>query len=725
MAGNSIVRGTNSKPVASQILADFFESNPDAPVDGELFIGYPITTAAEGALAMDALYLSPKVGVIVFDLVEGPDVGGYQDRQEDGLRRIEVKLMSHRELVKRRSRDIAIRLSAVTFAPAATVANSEIDPDYPVATDATIGAKIKQIVWKSYDPDIYRHTLSALQSVSGIRRPSSPRETKAPNSRGSILKALEGSIATLDSQQSRAVIETTTGVQRIRGLAGSGKTVVLALKAAYLHAQHPEWRIAVTFNTRSLRDQFKRLINTFTITQSGDEPDWKKVEILPAWGAPGGGERDGVYHRFCSDNGLRYFDYRSAKDAFGTDALGGACAAALAEAVEIRPSFDVILADEAQDLSPAFLRMCFHMLGDEKRLVYAYDELQNLSNAGLPPAKEIFGIGSDDRPLVSFDEPEDKSGRRDIILEKCYRNSRPVLTTAHALGFGIYRMQPQGSKTGLVQIFESKKLWGEIGYEVVEGNLQDGQRVTLSRTERSSPPFLEKHSPIEDLLQFRRFANAAEQADWLASEVKKNLAEEELVANDILIINPNPFTTRENVGIIRKRLLDLGIDSHLAGVDSAPDVFFIADRDSVTVTGIHRAKGNEAGLVYIVNAQESLASSVNLAHTRNRLFTAITRSKAWVRVSGVGQEMDALVEEFERIRENDFKLAFQYPTALERDKLRILHRDVSPSAARKVRKHSTSLSELLSDLDAGEVLPEDLDAHTLVRLRELLQDSHG
>lgn len=96
-----------------------------------------------------------------------------------------------------------------------------------------------------------------------------------------------------------------------------------------------------------------------------------------------------------------------------------------------------------------------------------------------------------------------------------------------------------------------------------------------------------------------------------------------------------------------------------------------------------------------------------------------------MRVSGVGQEMDALVEEFERIRENDFKLAFQYPTALERDKLRILHRDVSPSAARKVRKHSTSLSELLSDLDAGEVLPEDLDAHTLVRLRELLQDSHG
>ena len=31
--------------------------------------------------------------------------------------------------------------------------------------------------------------------------------------------------------QSKAVIETVDGVQRIRGLAGSGKTIVLALKA--------------------------------------------------------------------------------------------------------------------------------------------------------------------------------------------------------------------------------------------------------------------------------------------------------------------------------------------------------------------------------------------------------------------------------------------------------------------------------------------------------------
>ena len=41
------------------------------------------------------------------------------------------------------------------------------------------------------------------------------------------LLGLENSIAALDRSQSKAVIETVDGVQRIRGLAGSGKTIVL------------------------------------------------------------------------------------------------------------------------------------------------------------------------------------------------------------------------------------------------------------------------------------------------------------------------------------------------------------------------------------------------------------------------------------------------------------------------------------------------------------------
>src|SRR3546814_10366125 len=90
------------------------------------------------------------------------------------------------------------------------------------------------------------------------------------------------------------------------------------------------------------------------------------------------------------------------------------------------------------------------MLTPPKRLVYAYDELQNLSGVSLPPPEEIFGNDEAGRPLVTFGEDR----RRDVILQKCYRNSRPVLVSAHGLGFGIYRDAPQGAPTGLVQMFD-------------------------------------------------------------------------------------------------------------------------------------------------------------------------------------------------------------------------------------------------------------------------------
>lgn len=703
------------------MLADFFEGDR-APSGGELFVGYPITTAAEGRRPIDAVYVSPDLGVIVFDVVEGGDLGDYGDRQDDAATRLEVRLKQHNDLVQRRK--LRIPIHAVTFAPGARPAEKlATDKNYPVAATDNLGHALAELDWEDRDGDIYRRAISALQSISGIRRSVNSRLAEVPDSRGSILKRLEGSIATLDSQQSRAVIETAHDVQRIRGLAGSGKTIVLALKAAYLHAQHPDWRIAVTFNTRSLRDQFRRLINNFTIEQTGDEPDWSKVNILPSWGAPGGEFRDGVYHRFCVANGVTYRDFSRAKHEFGSDgALGGACRAALAEATSIRTSFDVILVDEAQDLPIEFLRMCYEMLGTEKRLVYAYDELQTLNGTGLPPAESIFGADRSGNPRVWFDRSDPESARRDIILEKCYRNSRPLLVTAHALGFGVYRTPPSNGATGLVQIFEQKELWDDIGYRVVGGRLQEGKNVTLARTSDSSPPFLEDHSPIDDLVTFTSFSNSAEQAEWLAEQIQTNLGADELVANDIIVINPDPFTTRANLGIVRRALFDRGIDSHIAGVDTSADVFFRSDSTSVTFTGVYRAKGNEAGMVYVANAHESLTGTANLARVRNRLFTAITRSKAWVSVTGIGPEMDQLIEEYERVKANDFKLSFRYPSEAERTTLQILHRDVSKTEEKRLKQYGQSLSDLLSDLESGEVYAEDLDPATRQRLAKLLQD---
>ncbi|MFW8172261.1 hypothetical protein ACOID1_30375, partial [Klebsiella pneumoniae] len=74
----------------------------------------------------------------------------------------------------------------------------------------------------------------------------------------------------------------------------------------------------------------------------------------------------------------------------------------LANASDAAHLYDVILADEAQDFAPSFLKLCYSMLKPPKRLVYAYDELQNLSGTSLPPPEEIFGNDAAGRPLVTF-----------------------------------------------------------------------------------------------------------------------------------------------------------------------------------------------------------------------------------------------------------------------------------------------------------------------------------
>src|SRR3546814_6887046 len=119
-------------------------------------------------------------------------------------------------------------------------------------------------------------------------------------------------------------------------LAGSGKTIVLALKAAYLHTQYPNWRIAVTFHTRALKGQFLRLINNFCIEQRGEEPDWTKIRVINAWGAPGGDARDGIYYEYCRATGTDVLDLGSASQQFGGNerAFHGACKTAMANSYD-------------------------------------------------------------------------------------------------------------------------------------------------------------------------------------------------------------------------------------------------------------------------------------------------------------------------------------------------------------------------------------------------------
>lgn len=82
----------------------------------------------------------------------------------------------------------------------------------------------------------------------------------------------------------------------------------------------------------------------------------------------------------------------------------------------------------------------------------------------------------------------------------------------------------------------------------------------------------------------------------------------------------------------------------------------------------NRAKGNEAPAVFVVDA-DYCESDFEIKKKRNILFTAITRSRAWTYISGVGAGMSQIDAEICAIREGKYKLSFTYPSREEAERL--------------------------------------------------------
>jgi superfamily I DNA and RNA helicase len=683
--------GLSKKFGAGKMLKAFFEEHTE--YDGIFYIGYPILFSTIESKVVDALLVSPNFGIVVFDLVEGAKLDTDRSAAQDDLFiRVENLLRQYSEL--RAGRQLNVDIHTITFAPGAP--REETDFSCAYNHDDLLHFFSSLPDWKF--PELYNKTLSVIQSVTKLRGDSDRTYIEKEDSKGAKIRDLEATIATLDGDQEKAILEYFEGVQRIRGLAGSGKTIVLAIKAAYIHAINPEWKIAVTFNTRALKNQFIQLVERFVVEKKGQLPNWKNIKIIQAWGSP---SSEGIYYNICKEYGIEYFDFKRAEShkvstgQFGRVAFEIICEKALQEIPKNKwkGEYDLILVDEAQDLSQYFLQLCFNILTDKKRLVYAYDELQKLyEGSPLRSPKEIFGVQK----------------YADEILETCYRNSRPVLTTAHALGFGIYRNRPEHVK--LVQFFDNPKLWNDVGYQVIEGEMTANSMVKLARTPKSSPKYLEEYlgKDSTDIISFHVCKDRDDQAEKVSKHIIDNLLKDELLHKDIIVINPEAVTTKDEVAIIRSLLYQKRINSHIAGEFNS-DVFF--QENSITFSGINRAKGNEVPMVYIINAQYCFEGR-ELRKKRNILFTAITRSKAWVKIFGMGPAMSGLKEEFERVRDNNFTLQFLYPTKEQIEKMNLINRDLSNDEKQTIKRDIDALTEIIQRVKEGknqiEDYPEDI-----------------
>ncbi len=549
-------------------------------------------------------------------------------------------------------------------------------------------------------PEVWDGLISAIQSAGNVDR-AKKRDYKNPNSRGAKLDKISRQIRKLDRLQERVALQIAPGFQQIKGLAGSGKSIVLAMKAAHLHKAHPEATIVVTYLTKTLRSFLENHISFFYRKSTGAEPNWDRLRVMNSWG---GYTNQGLYFEISQFSGFPFINLDDAKLHTWSDPFGYVCAEALKS--EIKPQYDFILVDEAQDFSGSFLQVCKRALKDPHCLVLAQDETQVLSSLSPNIPAEAF-----ENDKAWFEKAYEDGIPREMILKVCYRNPKSVLTFAYAMALGIY------SRSGFAQILETREEWDNVGFQIIKGSdpLKEGEEVVIQRPDEFSPLKLDGG----DLITIQSFDDRTRQLEWVADDILRNVTSEELLPHDVMVISLGDYKLQQS-GLVelQNMLQDRGIESKIPGNFDSSRSFFTANQ--VTLTNARRAKGNEAPLVYVIDF-DSLDGRPDSIALRNSIFTAITRVRGWCVIAGVFAEKSPALVELQTTLQNvlnESKLTFRWPRVGDiKNKIQSYRKEVRERNQARAQEGAEDLLKALSaDPSVIDSLPSGVKAELLRKL---------
>ncbi|MCS6782751.1 MAG: hypothetical protein RMI89_05890 [Gloeomargarita sp. SKYBB_i_bin120] len=511
------------------------------------------------------------------------------------------------------------------------------------------------------------------QAIVGVLGGILPQQEPRPIPTGTpannpvrVIHAIEAWLRVLDSEQQKVAFEVPDGPQRIRGLAGTGKTVLLAKRAARIHAAHPDWEIGFVFFTRSLYEQIEGMIRTYyrDMVRENQDPNWERLQILHAWG---GHERRGFYSNLALKLGVKPLTvedvhHRLRRSCSPAEAFAYVCEDLEKQATDFPVLFDALLIDEGQDLPPAFYRLAYQTLAEPRRLYWAYDEAQGIGSLTIPRAEDIFGRHPDGRLVVDLRGNYPGGILKSHNLNRCYRTPRLLLMAAHAVNMGLLR--PEGPLQGVT----TKADWEALGYQILEGDFSEasvkaGHTVTITRDADHSPhPIDADDFPHQDalgpLLRIQTFPNEGAEQEWLAAQIAQDL-QQGFQPWDLLVTCPRGSDETAYFRQLQARLQKLGIRSIIAGCDTDPDTFRVPEH--VTLAGIHRAKGNEAWKVYACRfhwATQPFWRDESELHKRNEAFVALTRARVWCVVTGL-QGKSTIFDELEAVVQQHPQLTFR------------------------------------------------------------------
>lgn len=205
-----------------------------------------------------------------------------------------------------------------------------------------------------------------------------------------------GDIKLLDLKQQEYAYQIGSGHRILRGVAGSGKTLILATRARVLADEDPDKKILVLCFNVTLANFLKSLF---------DEKIYGNVEV-------------NNFHRFASRQFRVSFRRGETQEDFGRRFLEAL------SALEEPDRYDAVLIDEAQDFSESWFRCALALMKDPAGgdLLIVGDGTQKLYEIGKVSWKSI-GI-----------EAAGRSYRSRFDLHLNYRNSPEIFKLAERFG---------------------------------------------------------------------------------------------------------------------------------------------------------------------------------------------------------------------------------------------------------------------------------------------------
>jgi superfamily I DNA and RNA helicase len=226
----------------------------------------------------------------------------------------------------------------------------------------------------------------------------------------------------------------------------------------------------------------------------------------------------------------------------------------------------------------------------------------------------------------------------------------------------------------------------------LRGECREGEFTIIERPAENSPLSISNNQTKEELIEGFVAEDMKAEIAWIVAGIRGFMAEG-LRADDIMVISLDDYNARTYFQEIARALMEFEIRTVNAQSNPFSAPAFLLE-NHVTLSTVYRAKGNEAAVVFALGL-DAIYPDRKQKRARNKLFTAFTRAKAWLRVSGMGDGAEHLLQELEIARDKAPRLEFVYP---DPRKVELLQRDLSDKAS-KLRDLAEATERQLDQLE--------------------------